>query len=766
MAVVRDKSTGQTYEVSDVDAINAVRGNPNLEVVGDVNVSPQVRFSGQATAADPNARASTAGENFAYWKGVREEKEHDTVGSRVKSTIGGAIGTLDAGLWKPWEEDQSFHPGYATAGGIAALLPALATGEGEAAIVGDAIEGARAERAAAGAVELGEEAGGIGRSLKKAYDYTPPGIAAKIGRAAEGLVPETIAGSRRIANVVRTGIGGSAWAGSDELIHQALDQDADFSGENLLSAATYGGLLGAAGSAVSEGIGATGKLFSRGGREVEAVDEAAMRAAHPAETIGYSEPKTAFDLTKTPEGIKAVDAINAHQRDVEKLVNTSQEVLKTPQVLKAAGIDPGSLAPLINDAGKSVRGLEALKTGMAQPRSLTRYLNAADELGQALSKVTDSVPSRFIDPATRAQFWEKVGGIAKDISPEQQAAERVWAHLSSGMGSADSKAVRDGILASAGKALLGKGLLGRAANGIVQGGSFAATAAIVGEHIIEHGMHGLVHGALGTGAAAAGAAVAAKVIRAAFKDPAIGGVIAGSTVHVLRNSNVLPSDRVAHSEDPRRTLRDFADRTRRISPESAGQRAVASLSHVTGQAPVSVAKAGEVAMRRQAYVLQLLDKVYPQATPAQRVLGQPLPSAKAAGEVADSIRALASPANVVMAALDGRLTPAMVQAAEAVYPATVRRLRAALLSQLAGVRHPERLPVARRRTIEALLGTEALGGPGPSVAYRQAMRQSEMRAAQPTPQQPPKPQAQPSGPIGRSPLATPAQRAAHPGEDG
>ena len=128
-------------------------------------------------------------------------------------------------------------------------------------------------------------------------------------------------------------------------------------------------------------------------------------------------------------------------------------------------------------------------------------------------------------------------------------------------------------------------------------------------------------------------------------------------------------------------------------------------------------------------------------------------------------RAYERESGVVLAAIDGRLTPTMVQAAQAVYPATVQRMRQALLTALAQVKDPGKIPAARRRVIEAILGAEALGGPGPSVAYRSAMRASEQRAANPTPQQPPKAPPQPTGPIGRSPLATPAQRAAHPGED-
>ena len=759
-----NRSTGQP-ELVDVDDLPTALSSQKYEDPGTV---PGERFGTEGYLSTQEAEREgqlykpVDPTDLARQQGGKIlEAQHDNIGSTLKAVGGGAISTFDAELWKPWAEDQSYHPIAKTIGSVGALVPAFFLGSGEADV--------GAEGAGALAKGLGETSD-LGDAALKAYSYTPPGIAARIGQAAGRMLPDEIAGSARLGNIAKTAAEGAAWSSSDELTRQALDPDAQFSGEQLLSSMAYGGLIGGVGSGLAEGLGGIAERFGKGSQDALSAEERAsalsqyrakMPDVEPMEDAPWAQ---SIDLTKSPNQLTAVDAMARASQDFDRLNENATELSKMKGVVAPA--DAARMRELAESAGYVSQRFEAMPNDPLQALGkMPARIDDAQELADLVRKYSpESVPGRWSEDmqSLRVRGRQAIESQIADamdrgvpMAQEQADGLRVANELGVGKAPAEVEATKGGLLQGIGKRLLGNGLLGKA----VSAGSMGAGAAIVGEHILEHGARSLVGGGLELAALGAGAKLGAKALRAAFSDPMIGGAVAGSTVHVLRSANLLPGDHAAHTDDPRRALHDFAERTRKVTPQAAGGHAVQALSHVAGAAPLSVARAGEVAQMRQQYLLSLLDREAPEPTPVQRVLGgRPLPTAAAAGRVADAMRALASPANVIVAAMAGKLTPAMMQAADAVYPATMAKLRASLLTELSKL-DPDKIPISQRRTIEALLGPGALGGRGPGSVYYDAMRASEQRMKA---VKPPGPPPQPPGPTAQSPLETAAQKAADP----
>src|SRR5690348_13379126 len=114
MSTLRNTKTGQTYEVPDADALEATRENPDLEVADGATVS---MAPGSAATVSPGFLSTQHGYVTARQSDLeqvadarRQEAQHDNLGSTLRAGIGGAVSTLDAGLWKPWEEDARYHP--------------------------------------------------------------------------------------------------------------------------------------------------------------------------------------------------------------------------------------------------------------------------------------------------------------------------------------------------------------------------------------------------------------------------------------------------------------------------------------------------------------------------------------------------------------------------------------------------------------------------------------------------------------------------------
>lgn len=731
----------------------APEGNVPVSFAGAQSEMTNAEYQGYKAEHPDDFAPGSESERFAKRGQAELDRQHDTFGSRAKSLVGGGAGALSFGLWKPFQDDQQYHPNYAIAGNIATTLPLLFTGEGEAELAGE-----------------GAEALSTGDRLKAAYNtFTAPGISGHISRLAERLVPDTIAGSKALGSVAKTAVGGAAYGVSDEAGRQLLDSDHEFSGEALLSAGALGGVIGGAGSAAAEGLGRLGTLgeYLRGGakaagRDAEATDEAAQSLLHPVPEHGSDLGASHFDLTGGPEDLKSDDLIAQHLKDVKRVNDLAEEYTKQPEALKAAGIDPAEIQARVAPSSFLESDLADLRRGTADPEQLAIRLHKADELGQLLSRATDRVPESFTDPAARSKFWRSVGEIDPAASSGEQATQRVWARLSSTADDVGVEAAKPGILARGIRGLVDKTPLK-----YLSGGSGAAKA--IGVTLgVEHLLRGTAGSLLGAGAHGIAGMLAAKgvsaVMKAAFRNPEIGGIIAGSAAQVLRGSHVMPGDRVAATTDPRRALRDFGDRTRRIQASSVASHAVAALGAAAGASPLSVAHAGQVASARHQYITDLLDRLDPVPRSVGEMLNRPLPSARAAHEVADALRGSSTPLNVSVAAMAGRLTPAMLRAGLAVFPASNGRLRQHLATGVGAMGNPQTsISATHRRTVETLLGPVLGGRPG-SAAYHTAMQASIQRgkAAQPPPKSS-TPQA-PSGPVTSSPYATSAMKAANPAQ--
>jgi hypothetical protein len=773
MGQLRDRKTGQTYDVSDADAVAMARGNPDLEVLGDVAVAPRTGFTGGAVSADPNARALTPAESGEYEHRVHGELVHDTLGSRVRSTLGGAADALSLGFANPWQEDQEFHPNYATGGrigGIAATL--LVPGAGEA-------ELARAGETAGRGLLSGLRESRLAQAVGRAAEYTPLGQATRLGEAAGDLIGGTGVLSRVGRSAAIGATGGGAIGLGTELSHQMLDPDAGFSGENLLGStlagAVGGGLLGGLGSAASEGLTALGErlgrrttsLASEGLTPTEFSERASARTPRPYDEAADPTPggrPPLAPMLSDPRNATMIDAVGSRTRDLESLGRTLESLSDAPVLADRGGLSAAYLREAQGTVQRELAGLRSLsRFGDAPLSRLAEDAHTNDLVGSRLSEVTDRLPPRWGDAELRAQTiatrdkaldeLEARRARGLPVSQAEEDAVRYSAQLSVGKAPADQADVAGSLLGRMARSLVDRVPGGR----LLSSGLGAATGVGVAEHIISHGIAGIVgHAVL----PAVAAGVGAKVVQAAFRDPHVGGLIAANVPAVLNSTGVLRGSPPPSSTDPRRALRELADRTRSVTPGQASGAAVASLAHVAGSSPLALAAAGQAAANRHSQLLALLDRVDPRATTAgQQALGRPLPSVAAAREVADLVRMAGSPTNFVVAGLHGRLTPGMMAKAGTLWPATVSRARAELTSRLSEPGAGDRLTPTQRRTVEAILGPDVVG-PGRSGAYSSAMAASAARAV--TPAAGPGTTAPPHVPA-RPPAPTPAVRAANPG---
>lgn len=779
MPVVYD-SDGAAQEVPDETATRLVQsGAYTLGPGGRVNARAETGAVSSVGSTQLDSlstlRPYSAADEAADLEHGRLEREHDTVGSRARASLGGATDALSLGFVNPWQDDREFHPAYSGVGkaaGVAATL--LVPGAGEESLARSGLEAAEG---------LGDVARGsrLARGIGESVGRTPLGLTARLAGRAGGLIEGSGLGARVARTALEGATGGGAIGLGTELSHQLLDGDAAFSGENLLGAtlggAALGGLIGAGGSLASEGLSAAGRLLHRGegvtareGMSTEGfaarVAERAPRPYDPALDVGQRPPLARLVGAETPGGASLIDGVTSRARDLGSLQGTLESLSKgTPGLLEDAGL---TRAFLDETRGTVQRELTQLKsfsaTDVGPTVRLAEDAHANDLAAVRLSRATDRVPARWADPQLREQAV-----LARDralealaarraqglpVSQAEEDAARYAAQLGVGRPPAEVEGIRDSLVARAARALVSRLPGGR----LVASGLGAAGGVGVAEHVISHGVgHLLGHAALPLAAGG----LAAKAVQAAFRDPHVGGLIAANAADVLNRTGVLKGNQPGASADPSRALRGLADRTRSVTPQQVMASTVASLGHVAGAAPLAVSQAGQAAANRHSQFLALLDRVDPPAaTPGQHLLGRPLPSATDARRVADFVRMAGSPTNFLVAAMQGRLTPSMMAQAAAVWPATAQRARTELMSQLSAG-GGDRLMPSQRRAVELVLGPGALGGPARSAAYTTMMAASVARASAPT--------TLAGGPragtvLTRPPAPTPAAKAASPGE--
>lgn len=768
MPTVVNRTTGQTYQVSDTDAIDYARQDPNIEVQGDVAVAPTVSQGGAAVAANPDEDVSTPGEQNAYYHGKYKEEQHDTLGSRARSFAGGGASMLSLGFANPWQDDQEFHPNYATGGKVAgALATSLIPGLGE--------------------VEAGEEAGMLGRGIQAAKDtgvggavgsaatWTPLGGALRLGHAAADLLPE---GGGLLGGVGRAGVegavGGGAMGLGGELSHQLLDKDADFSGENLLDAtlmgAAYGGGIGVGGSLVSEGVGAVRGLVGRLGGDAKALTNAEFAAKAnanapqpgvPGPGQNYGPPMADFMGPNASKSVSLFDGLNGRESNLVVGVKLFQELDGSPAVLARSGWTKSQVTDALAGIQREREGIAALRNVGDAP-GIADAAHTNDINLSRLSETSTRVPPRWSDPQLREQALTARDAHLADVvkrfdqgypvSRSEEDAGRYAAQLGVGKDPAVQQQIKQGLMARTARGLLNWVPGGRLI------GTLGAGAGMVGlaDLAVTHGVRALVHGAahLALPIVAGGAGLLA--VRALFRNPEVGGLVAANVSRVLNSTAVHAGNRQSTATDPRHSLRDLADRVRQVTPEAVNAATVASLQHVASQSPLAVQRAGAAAAQRHTMLRQLIDHLDP---PATGVLGRPLPTATAARQAADVVRAASSPLNFLSMALHGRLTPTAMTAAERFWPATVAKARAEMTGQLSRPGTTDALPHTVRTQVETLMGPQPDGTRGQS--YRSAIADSVKR----TTVTPPRGSGPKEGAVKAAPPApTPVDRAANPGQ--
>lgn len=710
-------------------------------------------------------------------------REHDTIGSRALAALGGATDALTLGFANPWQDDREFHPNYSGVGkaaGLAATLLVPGAGEENVAHVGlEGIEGAADLARAGEAASTVTRGSRAARAIGSAVERTPLGLTSRLAERAGGLIEGTGLGSRIARTTLEGTTAGGAIGLGTELSHQLLDSDARFSGENLLGStlegALVGGGIGAVGSAISEGVSSLpgvarrllGRVESGGtrGMSAETFSEAsARRAPTPYSEEADLATRPPLGPMLNPRNATLLDGVTSRTKDLESLGRTLESLSDAPAIAGQAGLT----AHLINEAQGSVEtelaGLKSLSHFEDAPLARLAELGHANDLiGARLSRVTDRLPSRWTDAEQRAQSiidrdraleaLDKRRAAGIPVSQAEEDAARYSVQLSSGRPAGAMEEVAGSLVGNAARALVSKLPGGK----LLSSGLGAAGGVGIAEHVISHGVSGLV-GGVALPLAAGG--IAAKAVQLAFRDPHVGGLIAADAASVLNSTGVLRGSDRPSSRDPRQALRELADRSRLITPVQAGAAAVASLSHVAGSSPLSLSEAGQAATKRHAQLLAILDRLDPRAmNQGQRLMGRALPSAQSAREAAEFVRMAASPTNFIVAALQGRLTPTMMAKAERLWPATVMRARAELTSQLSGS-VVNRMSPARLSSVETILGRQLLEGSARSAAYSSVLSASVTRSRQSSQVGPP---SRPPGPSAVGKTTTAAQRASLPG---
>ena len=790
MPIVYDLNGG-AQEVPDETAVRLVgSGQYTLEPGSRVTVRNSL---GGKTSVDSRLLDSQP-ESLSPYSAVDEasdlrqqrlEREHDTIGSKAKATVGGAADALSLGFISPWEDDREFHPYYSGAGAVGGLAATLLIpGAGEANAARIAGEGAATGARTAGLL------GRAGRAIGAVAERTPLGLATRLGSEAGSLVR----GGRELgvlgrigATAVEGGTTGGAIGLGTELSHQLLDSDAEFSGEQLLGHTLTGiGLgagIGALGSATSEGASALWNRIRSGGSKAARASEEAMARESVTQRIEADTQRAssrtprpydeALDTTPggrpplapmlDPRNASLIDGVTSRTRDLERLSGQLEALSEAPVLAAQAGLSKAYVRDALGTVQRELNGLRSLSRYEDAPLArIAEDAHANDLVGYRLAQSSERVPARWSDPEVRTQSL-----IARDKALDALAAKRAQGLPVS---QAEEDAVRYSIQLGSPRPEaipdIRGSLLGRAARSLIErlpGGRIlsqglgAGAGVGIAEHVISNGMGALVGKAVLPTVAGG---LAAKAIQVAFRDPHVGGIIAANTSRLLNSTARLRDGGRPQSNDPRVSLRELGDRARRITPQQVMASTVASMSGVAGSSPLAASAAGQAAARRHAELLALLDRLDPQAsTQAQLLMGRPLPTALAARNAADFIRMASSPTAFVVAAAQGRLTPAMMSAAERLWPASVRRARAELSSLLSDPTAASRMTPLQRRNAEAIMGSSL--GPGTrSVAYASAMSESAQRSMA----TPPSGQAPRAGTVRTAPPApTPADRASNPG---
>lgn len=252
-------------------------------------------LSAGATVEHPDVVAREVGEK----RKTTGERVIDTAGAAVSGALSGA--TL--GDFERYSVDHALHPEQAAQelSGLKKNHP-LAWGGGEA----------------VGTLAPALLGGGAGGAAGEALSWTPAGVAARVGTAAEGGVERGLAAlgydgsgmlarmGARAASVGASGAASGAFYGAGQAVSETALANDELTTDKVLSGAYHGALfggvtgaaLGAAGSAVSSGI----EKITAGQSIKDGAQKMANRSALDAAGFRGAELRR---LGKSPEAIEA-----------------------------------------------------------------------------------------------------------------------------------------------------------------------------------------------------------------------------------------------------------------------------------------------------------------------------------------------------------------------------------------------------------------------------------------------------------------------------
>jgi len=235
-----------------------------------------------------------------------------------------------------------------------------------------------------------------------------------------------------------------------------------------------------------------------------------------------------------------------------------------------------------------------------------------------------------------------------------------------------------------------------AKTGGLPGAAFGLAKYVVGGGVGAAAVGGGLGGVASTAASVAASAVpvvaavglAAKGLRMVYRDPAVGGILVASTAEVLMNTPLFHGDdgptKAVRTKDAERALRDFAGRVRSSSPAQAAAAAAEATAGMIARQPKMAAVLVDIVQRRLAFLNQIVDREVPMSSgPVQMLLRPPRGSQAAAGRVAEALRSSMTPEYFIQKLLEGRLTPAALEAAQVVFPNAVKKAREYVMMMLA-----------------------------------------------------------------------------------
>jgi hypothetical protein len=369
MGTLRNKSTGDTYEVSDAEAVAAARENPELEVVGSIRVSPTdaVR-EGKSVAADTWKNAAGTKETEGHWHEKHEEAEHDNALSTLKAGAGGFVDTATLGLVSPWEEDRKHHEiasGIGTGIGIAGTL--LVPGAGAA------------------------NAGRLGIAGRIAA-HTPLGAVTKLGARAGSLATRGGTGLVRsgVAGVIEGGVQGVGQTFSD--VAHMDDLSLEKIGASLRSNVFYGGVAGGAAGLAARGI-----------------------------ERGLSRAKTALD------DIAARPRLGTLGDDTADLASLDKKGLRAAEKAEHEAIETGRVAKRseIADEVKAFRSeMKEQKLWLATKDADVKAIKEVREIGKVAYEADRAIDRMLRNPKALAQRPQRV---LDGLQQQEDALERLVA---------------------------------------------------------------------------------------------------------------------------------------------------------------------------------------------------------------------------------------------------------------------------------------------------------------------------------------------------